>query len=350
MSSGLSSDKIIKMEILETLGETVGDIYLRIFPESSRQDQIPIGEGGLTFGINGVGYGSCDAAWFDKGKKWLDGFNNKLIDDRPVIGLEGTDALNRGSSGNAQYQRFHHALGAVKNGLIGIYYLRKGNKKIQPDLYGMAYFATQKEKGTYIVTQDLSEVKKILLLYHQYGENSIQLKKYLDELLSHMRDIWYNEKFSQYGYDWGKFANNRSTIVFSDKVIKYAARNKRGFTDGSQRSGHIAVGEMYLTKYYFFNKKFYYLFPRFTHQDIIDLDNSKKKDKEWHLLRNEPGVSIKTMDDLEGLPEEFKKQLIDIKDVPLNNRKNKGACMIYSNISKKIADGLRSGNIIITEE
>ena len=42
-----------------------------------------------------------------------------------------------------------------------------------------------------------------------------------------------------------------STIIKKNYVIKYAGRMKRNFTDGSQRAGHIAVGEMFLTKYFF---------------------------------------------------------------------------------------------------
>ena len=122
MSSGMSSDQIVKNEIKDKVKRFEG-IALRIFPDSSNEDQKLVEEGGLTFSYNGVNYGSCDAGWFEQ--KEIDG----NIVEIPLIGLEGTDALNRGSTGNAQYQRFHHALGAVKNGYIGIYYLRKGDIK-----------------------------------------------------------------------------------------------------------------------------------------------------------------------------------------------------------------------------
>jgi hypothetical protein len=41
MSSGLSSDQIIKNQIIEEVGYQVGNIELRIFPESSNYDQVP---------------------------------------------------------------------------------------------------------------------------------------------------------------------------------------------------------------------------------------------------------------------------------------------------------------------
>ena len=122
MSSGLSSDQIVKNQIIEELGYEHERIKLRIFPEGSNDDQIPFADGGLTFGNKDTLYGSCDAAWYIDGVSYFDEISGRTINQKPVIALEGTDALQRGSSGNAQYQRFHHALGAVREGLIGIYY------------------------------------------------------------------------------------------------------------------------------------------------------------------------------------------------------------------------------------
>ena len=197
MSAGLSSDQIVKNEILETLGTSKGKIELRVFPESSNEDQKLFQNGGLTFGYNNVQYGSCDAIWYIENENWVDNYNGKTINSKPVIALEGTDALQRGSSGNAQYQRFHHALGAVKNGLIGIYYLKPGKLKVQPDLYGMAYFASKHEAGSYLIVQDLSVIDDILELYNTKGENSPELNKYLETYIDNMYEIWKKDKFSK---------------------------------------------------------------------------------------------------------------------------------------------------------
>jgi hypothetical protein len=194
MSSGLSSDQIIKNQIINEVGWQIGDIELRIFPEGSNDDQIPFAKGGLTFGYNGVLYGSCDAVWYIDNKRFLDRYNNKFINQKPIIALEGTDALQRGSTGNAQYQRFHHALGAVKNGIIGIYYLKPGKDMIQYDLYGMAYFASQREKGYYLIVQNLSIVKEILELVDSFGLESQQVKNYIDNYLKFMYEQWYENK------------------------------------------------------------------------------------------------------------------------------------------------------------
>ncbi len=336
----LSSDEIIKREIVDTLGYKHGSIKLRIFPQSSREDQNLFSDGGLTFGFNGVSYGSCDACWYID-EEWVDGFNNKKVDKRPIIALEGTDALNRNSAGNALYQRFHHALGAVKNGLVGVYYLKKGPVQIQPDLYGMAYYASGVEKGNYLVTDDLVVVRELLKRYGNKNAFATFTKDYLEE----MHKIFDTKFQSFYGGDWNEFAKKRSTIVKDDYVIKYAGRSRRNFTDGSQRAGHIAVGEMFLTKYYFYDKKFYYLFPKMTQEDLDLLDKSKNTDKEWFLLRNEPNVFIKTIDDIEGVNRNIKRKFLQIKDEPLKGN----AFKTFNTYTKEIVSKLESGKYRIKQ-
>lgn len=340
MSAGMSSDQIIKYEILDTV-KNYPDVQMRIFPDSSSQDQKPVEKGGLTFSYGGLDYGSCDAGWFrivnENGVK-------KYV---PLIALEGTDALNRGSSGDAQYQRFHHALGAVKNGVIGIYYLRKGKNAVQLDLYEMAYNATKHgtQGGAYLIVQDLSVVDDLLSLICTYGRYSNEVAQYLEEYIERMHRVWYEKKFSIYDHDWKKFAKKRSTIFYGDAVIKYSGRMKRSYTDSSQRAGHIAVGEMYLTKYMFYGKKIYYLCPRMCQAEVDYLDKHKPDDKEWTLLRREENVVYTTRDDLAGLPEEVARKLYEISDKPL-----KGSVLgIYKDCVKKIEEGLNSGAITLKE-
>ena len=136
----LSSDEIIKREIVDFIGTKINSFSVRVFPEGSNDDQ-KYEDGGLTFSHAQQDYGSCDCAYVKR-----DG--NKEI---PIIAIEGTDCLSRGSSGNAQYQRFHHVLGAVKNKVIGIYYLRKGKHIIQPDLYEMAFNASKVYTTPYLI-------------------------------------------------------------------------------------------------------------------------------------------------------------------------------------------------------
>ncbi len=321
----LSSDEIIKREIIDVVGTSTKKLELRIFPQSSNEDQKLVENGGLTFSYNGVSYGSCDAAWIDR-------------DGNPVIALEGTDALNRKSSGNAQYQRFHHALGAVKNGLLGIYYLKRGIDKIQEDLYGMAYFASLKENGTYLIIDDLEEVKEIVEKYGTPAYDAL-----ISSHVAKMKSIFQKKFKEKYQNDWEVFSKRRSTIIKEKFVIKYAGRMKRNFTDGSQRAGHIAVGEMYLTKYYFYDHKFKYLFLKMTSEERDYLDIHKADDKEWYLLRHEHNVEIITMDDILNLPKTIKTKLLSIKDEPLKG----DALRIYNECVSAIDEGLRNGKLDI---
>ncbi len=325
----LSSDEIIKREIIETFKDSIGELRLRIFPQSSNDDQLLFTKGGLTFSSKGVSYGSCDACWFI-----CDNENNI-----PVLGLEGTDALNRRSSGNAQYQRFHHALGAVKNGLIGVYYLKKGVDKIQEDLFGMACFASKYEKGTYLIIDDLEDLRPVLENYN----NSIELQKQLQIILNKMETKFLSKFKNKYSESWENFASKRSTIILPDKVIKYAGRMRRNFTDSSQRAGHIAVGEMYLTKYFFYRYSINYLMLKMNSEDLAYLDSHKSDDKEWYLLRNEPNVSIKTIDDIIGLNDSVKKKLLSIKDDPIKGQVKR----IYEECKVIIDTGLRNGSLSI---
>jgi len=333
----LSSDAIVKQEILDTIGVKYGRIFLRIFPQTSRQDQDIFSKDGLTFGFNGMLYGSCDACWCVDGI-WVDGYDGTTVDIQPVIALEGTDALNRNSTGDAQYQRFHHVLGAVKNGIIGIYYLRKGKAKIRPELFGMAYIASKVEKGPYLVIDDLRIVKRILALY----DHPTKLQAYIKDYLDYMFSVFDAQFKTLYQGDWERFANRHSTVIKDDCVIKYSGRNQKNFTEGSQRAGHIAVGEMYLTKYHFYGKKMYYLFLRMTKDELKYLDEHKADDKEWHILRHEPNVEIKTIDDIVGLDSIVRANLMSIKDEPLSGGEAK---RIYNKFSKNIFFGLKTGTL-----
>ena len=80
-----------------------------------------------------------------------------------------------------------------------------------------------------------------------------------------------------------------------------------------------------------------------TRSDLAILDKGKRTDKEWYLLRNEPDVIIKTMDDIEGLPDDVRKRLLLIQDEPLKG----DALRTYSECCKIIVAGLKSDKFTI---
>lgn len=309
----MSKDELVKREIFNSLRSDKSGIEMRIFVQSSNDDQKMFSEGGLTFGIDGVAYGSCDCA-FVKKEPWSDPFNSKSYEYTPIMAIEATAARSSGSSGNAQLQRFHHALGAVRNGALGVYYLRPGSLVIRPELFLMASKATEQETGTYLITESLESLGRILA--NPYG--SPEWHDEIQKVVLAQRDkaeLWFRNTYGTLN----DFAKRRSTIVKENYVLKHAGRMSRNFTDSSQRAGHIAVGEMYLTKYLFseLGRPMYYLFPRMTDEDFSELDVKKAVDKEWHLLRNESGMKLISIDSLTGVPANIANGFKRLKDIPL---------------------------------
>lgn len=88
MSSGMSSDQIIKYEIKDKV-KKFNNIKLRIFPDSSNLDQQLVKDGGLTFSYNGINYGSCDAGWFEE--KIVDGKTNDSVRIQEMQATYGMD-------------------------------------------------------------------------------------------------------------------------------------------------------------------------------------------------------------------------------------------------------------------
>ncbi len=333
------SDELLKRELIDEVGvkitgDYVDGIYLRVFPDGSTEDQLPWEDGGLTFKSEGLSFGSNDAAYFiEEGGI-----------EKPIMALELTDALNRGSRGNAQYQRFHHALGAVRNGVIGVYFLKEGDHDVQPDLYKMALSAWDIHETPYIISQDWDEIKTLLELWSL--QPTPQYKAHLNSIRQRMQEI-FDEAFERrYRSDWSVFARKRSTIDHDNFIIKYSGRWIKNFTDGSQRAGHIAVGEMYLSLYLFPNKHLFYLWPKMTADEVNYLDRTKAGDKEWSLLSGEGRVTIVTRDDIRNLPMDIVRDLEEVSHLP-----GKGeALKTYNRCIKFIVSGLRDGSLSISEE
>jgi hypothetical protein len=82
---------------------------------------------------------------------------------------------------------------------------------------------------------------------------------------------------------------------------------------------------------------------KMTSEDVIYLDKHKANDKEWYLLRHEPNVELKTMDDIFGLDNSIKNKLLSIKDVPIKGK----VFQIYKECVNNIDKGLRNGSLII---
>ena len=157
-------------------------------------------------------------------------------------------------------------------------------------------------------------------------------------------ELIFEESFAnRYSSDWHVFSKKRSTIIYDDFIIKYSGRWIKNFTDGSQRAGHIAVGEMYLSLYLFPNKHLFYLWPKMTADEVNYLDRTKAGDKEWSLLSGEDRVTIVTRDNIRNLPMDIVRDLEEVSHLP-----GKGeALKTYNRCIKFIVSGLRDGSLSI---
>jgi len=78
--------------------------------------------------------------------------------------------------------------------------------------------------------------------------------------------------------------------------------------------------------------------------DLQYLDEHKRDDKEWRILRREPNIEIKTVDDIIGISTSVRDMLMSIKDEPLLGGE---ARRIYNECSQIIFDGLKRGTLHI---
>lgn len=348
------TDDIIKRELSK-----IGDkppLVRRVFVGSSNYDQKLWHKGGLSFGANSIVYGSNDFAWYKK-EKWYDKFSKTTINYKPVVVIEGSHCLNTKSWGSAQLQRFHHAYGALLNGVLAIYYLKKGKHSVRHDLMAAALSASDVHSDEptvrYLVTEYISDIEKIIKAMSRHGENSKELKKVIQEIEANMNKAFlkfFNSK--RFGGDWTKYLESRDLVKTSIGWFKIRGPRYKNFTDSSFRMGHIVVGEALTTKYLLIKagidlkkEPFYYLFPFLEKSELKKINASRLHDKEWNILRSSNAWKILTVDDLAGLKQNFEKKLrTTFKTINMNkNRKMRNEAV---SIIKK---GLQSGKITINK-
>jgi len=302
-----TSDDLIK-EMFQDIGPK-GKLKLRIFHSDNISDQKPWIQGGLSFGKINQLYGSCDAGWYLE-ETWVDSFNNKKVSQKPVLIVEGTDCLNTGSSGSAQYQRFFHVLGAVLSGCIGIYYLKKGYLKLRYDIPLAACNVSIMTGTPYFVITEIDDLKDIVESIGNKGK----FQKVRDRILNEMKEFFVENAPTKYvengNLNKEEYIKGRSFAVDKNKkIIKILSTNYINLTNPSKRGAHILLGE-YLVAKYCLNKRIWILLPRLTHQDIKNLNKSNKK--EWKILWDDTRVI--TLEDLDGIEPDLIKKLLDLKD------------------------------------
>jgi hypothetical protein len=340
--------------LLDKIGD-VKQVKRRRFIGTSRRDQDLWSEGGLSFGLKGVVYGSCDFAWF-RDEAWEDPLTHRKCEQRPLLVIEATDCLNTRSWGSAQIQRFHHALGAFLCGINSVYFLNRGEFSMRPYLPAAAYFASRyhgkQANAAYMVTNDLTDIQALVHSIGEYGENSKEFHDEVERVLVNMLS-YFNETFvKEYGGDWISYLESREIIRTHDgRWVKDIGARKRNFTDSSQRYGHIVLGEAITTKYLLTGSKmfdpsndcFYYLLPLLTRTELDGLDKSLAADKEWRLLGGDSAWKVVTFDEIDRLNESLSEQLKQFRSRNLNETKKE-----WESTKQKLRDGLRNGTFTIS--
>jgi len=339
------SDAIIK-EMLKRIGNC-GCLKLKIFPEDNKSDQLPWIEGGLSFGKKGLLYGSCDGVWY-KEEEWRDPFNEEKYKHKPIIAVEGTLALERGSVGSAQYQRFFHALGAVKSGVIGVYFLRgelphvyKGKEqkgKMRYDLPKAALNASEMHSCDYLIITDYQDLKELI---EAVGYNK-NVKGVITRIKAHM-ESYFNENFKKRFKNMTEYFEKRSFAKDKEgHIFKILSTNYRNLTLSSQRGGHIFSGEYFIGKY-MLKKQIYMLLPRLTKEEIEKLNNSNKK--EWNLVWDDSGGKIVTIEDFEGVDNGLIREINEIRYKP--TKEGTAYRKKWDTIRSKLIAGINDGTICL---
>ena len=348
------SDSRVK-ETLKEVSRTakLKNLNLRVFDESN-EDQKHWTKGGLTFGPETCFYGSNDAGWF-LNKPYV--VNNKKVSDfTPVLIVEGSYGTETGNTGSAQYARFSHALGAVRDGFIGVYFIpfestyKKADGKettayLRYDMIYAALNASDVEKGEYLFmdaynTKLMEEFLKIL---DEGNKDKIKdIIQKIKQIMKSFADEHSAAEDRRYLYNNGRVGK---LLMFN--VVSFSAFNFRTNTKykaGRFRNGHTIVGDA-LINHYWHKKPFDLVLGRFTHEDCKKLDSFNKK--EWILLRTFEDIRIITLDDLDFKNSELKKELYDFLDeLPLL-----GKSLLRKNVlAGKIFEGFRHGLIKINEK
>lgn len=319
-----ASDARIKRD-LRQIGNQ-GKLKLRVFDES-HEDHKQWKEGGLRFGI----YGANDGAWY-LDEPWKDPITGEICDKKPVIVVEGSYGPERGNIGSAQYARFHHALGAVIRGLIGVYFIPKHSLYYRNnvehkaswrlDLVNGCLGASQLHApGEYLII-DAYNPDLLMELVKAFGsEDREKQQKIVASIKSELKSYADKMCLETYGSTdpYAAFRDPRRNYAYNlERIGKILKHNVKAFTDARYRNGHIIVGEALILRYWA-KKEVDLILPRFTAENCKMLD--KREQKEWNLLRSRDDIRVINFDDLLFEDNSLRQELIDIRDaLPLKGR------------------------------
>lgn len=329
-------------------------VHLRIFDESSEDNKLFF-EGGLSFQDpqTGNNLGSNDAGW--------------IIDDEPLVIVEGTFGTERGQFGDGQLNRFSHSLGVALNGYIGVTYIpflgesytKKDAKKvldIKSDqinvehatihngmLTGALRICESEEiKGLYLV-MDPYDRGNLARLVIEAAKHYCKLDNTLDicirTAIENMRIALKKNTYALKSKQVITALLNQDNKLISN-WSRFFTQNYEALTTSQKRDGHGLLGKVLIDMHFPTKGKFYAIFIRLTHSDLEKL--SKRNSKEFKYINNHPQIIVKSVDDLIFVDKNLQKEVYMIMKINLLENSQ-------SDLFKRLQDAANKGNIKLKE-
>ena len=175
------------------------------------------------------------------------------------------------------------------------------------------------------------------------SKKKINLKNEFETLKSKCIQIM-SEQIS--GFKYADSSNQFLKKVFNEKkkvvsnFSRYYTHNFDALTTSEKRDGHGLFGKNLVESYLCGNNKYYSIFIRLNKEDFVNL--KKRNQKEFSFLSKSKNINLKCLDDLIFSDNNFKKKIIDIRNINLfQNRQNE--------LMKKIKNDFYNGKIRIKD-
>lgn len=317
--------KSLHIEILNELisNGIISNLKLRIFDESNEDSRL-FEDGGLTFKDPYVDLklGSNDAGW--------------ILDDKPLVIVEGTFGTERGQFGDGQLNRFSHSAGVAMNGYIGVTfvpfrgesYSKSGTKPkdivsnniklkyatIHKGFLTGAIKISEKEIGWFLVidSYNKTQLKKIVIEAVKQKMNiKNELNLAIEEVLSNMRNSIgtkaYGENSNQIISD---LIDEKGNVL--SKRARFYTQNYNALTTSEKRDGHGMLGKNLIEIYASDDVLSYSIFIRLRNNEIQKL--KARNSKEFKYIFNHPKVAVRCFDNLVFTDEKLRSKLLNIID------------------------------------
>lgn len=353
------SDDVIKSKLKEKL-IIKPPLKKRVYigTGSEKFDQKNWEEGGLTFHYDNIVYGANDFAIYSE-ENWTSP-SGKSCKEKPFIVIEATDALNRGSSGDAQAQRLHHLYPTVRQGILSVYYLEPGKHDLYGQMIGSAHhFSRYYQKinmnrnSALLITKDISKIQNLINNFSNPDGLNAAIEDILISMLSYFNNYFKNEYNSNWNTFFKKthFDRTKCNDYFFISAIRppHPETKKPPWSDSHHRAASLPFMGRFLImgceEYNYEKNKFYFILPLFRLNTLIKMNRTKTNDKEWKIFSGVfHGWDIVTLDELDGID---KSDITLTQELWKHNLNQNPYRKMWGNFIEKIKNGLKDGSLRI---